>query len=369
MATPPNWIHIGLAKTGTTSLQQVLFSRHPDVIYLGKVWSSDEALLKVMSDASRARDHHLPEGWLDRLAKPEVARAVAAGAAGKKLVMFSEEDLTTHRFIDPAVAARRMHAPLPSARILVVLRDPMDWLQSMYFFRLSLRFPEALDGFDAWLAQGVARPPRGTDFGQLRVAETLETYAGLFGAENIVIRFYEDLHRDAEGFVTELSAALGIDPAAALAAYNSGGEGRFGKSRVTVARSEFLLSFRQVRDGQAAAYRAGLQPMLNALEAPQLKRVEAMLDTALASPEAERVKAMRDASAFLDRVLRDRLDTGGRATAEASAETRRAVRDIVAPGLDAIARRFGAPADRYLDAAWARRPDQARPRAVPGSWR
>src|SRR5205823_3894012 len=125
--------------------------------------------------------------------------------SGTRVLLLSEEDLTTSRFIEPSIYARRVKMVFPDARVLLVIREPVEWLQSMYFFRLSLRFPETLDGFNVWLKNGLEHRFTGTDIGQIQIGALLDIYAGCFGEENVTVLRYEDFVADEADFVAALS--------------------------------------------------------------------------------------------------------------------------------------------------------------------
>lgn len=113
-------------------------------------------------------------------------------------------------------AAERIHAFNPEARIVVVLRDPVDRAFSHYLYNRRegterRSFESAVLGQlggaeESWPRNYV----RASRYGAL-----LEPYAERFGA-SLTVLFFEDLRREPVAFGARLLAALGLDTGAVL---------------------------------------------------------------------------------------------------------------------------------------------------------
>jgi hypothetical protein len=125
---------------------------------------------------------------------------------------------------EASVVAPRMRSLLPAARLLFILRDPIDRLYSSYHFhRGRLNLPQEL-GFDDYVRRclaydrGAGTPQAlGLDEWYLKVlrfgcyADLLAVYRAHLAPERIKVMFFEDLSADPRGFMQELSRFLAID--------------------------------------------------------------------------------------------------------------------------------------------------------------
>lgn len=186
---------IGPPKCGTTTVYDVL-DRHPDVFVppcKDKRFLIDEV-----------------PGWVSEAELP----AYYTGHRGEAFVGCSETTLICF----PS-AMRRLHRYNPEARLIAVLRDPVDRAYSAYWFARQY-LGEDCATFEEALASEPER--EGGDYrartnllyrGQGRYAEQLEEVLGLFPAENLFVGLFEDLCADPEGFFGSLVSWLGADPA------------------------------------------------------------------------------------------------------------------------------------------------------------
>jgi hypothetical protein len=338
------WIHIGLAKTGTTSLQRSVFSRHSQILYLGKYWD-DSYVTHPLHRLARQN----PKGFDFRETRVRFEEMIGNGAETglqKRICLLSEEALTGYRTFNPAICADRAHEMFPQANILLVLRQPIDWLMSMYFFRLGLRFPETLDGFDRWLTAGLVGSGVGTDMGILHIGAIVRKWVELQGRDRIKIMFYEEFRANAEDFVSEMGRALDIDPVEANALYQAGN--KFAKSRITRRQQEFCLQFRLVRDGEYDEYVSSVLPVLECLSPKDRRQAEAMLPADLHGTKESLRQSFLQFSRFLDKSARDYLREGEPCHAELPAELAERVGAMVIPGLRYIESEFGLAMDQYI---------------------
>lgn len=121
--------------------------------------------------------------------------------------------------------APRIHSMIPHAKILFILRDPIDRLYSSYQFHVArLDIDQSIDfadyverciRYDAGAATvaelGVGEwYLRNLGFG--RYADPLHEYLRHFPREQIKLMFFEQLNADVAQFMRELSQFLGIAP-------------------------------------------------------------------------------------------------------------------------------------------------------------
>jgi hypothetical protein len=133
-------------------------------------------------------------------------------------------------------AAQRIHASVPDARLVALLRNPIDRAYSHY--RMAVRRGlETRDFASAIRDQQARGTPRGDpeDFERDYLAfgaygHSLAAYLTRFARSQIHVEFTEELARDPAGVMRRITAFLGADPGFAYPAlgrvYHAGGRGR-----------------------------------------------------------------------------------------------------------------------------------------------
>ena len=119
----------------------------------------------------------------------------------------------TPSYLTRAGTAHKIAEVLPDARLLVVLRNPLDRAWSHYWFRvrrgtecLSFRRAVAREG-----RRGGSEPWRHAYIGWSRYAEHLRTYHDLFGPDRVHTIFFEDLAADPAATMAGVAGFLDID--------------------------------------------------------------------------------------------------------------------------------------------------------------
>jgi len=207
------YAHVGYPKSGSTWLQLDLFPRHPDLFHLGRhngddiidddlrniLWNDLIAQPALLYEADRAA------GVFDRL-------FVQAARAGKAACGISQEILTTSLAgnVDVTQRAMRLRGAIgPDTQIVMVVRNQLDWIRSMYCALLkeggmTLEFDDFLFYFYYQQDQ--------SSFSDLFYDAVYSLYADLFGARNVHVIPFELLRRDAGLFAREVCAAIGVRP-------------------------------------------------------------------------------------------------------------------------------------------------------------
>jgi sulfotransferase family protein len=182
----PNFLIIGAAKAGTTSLYDWL-RQHPDVFMPSlkepKFFAYDPARTDIQFPVRTLADYAaLFEGATER----------AIGEASPN-------------YLGSSPAMHRIHATLPGVRLIAALRDPADRAFSVYQMNLRNRgrnratpFAEALRD-DVNLRQGYAR--------------YLERWFALFDRAQVRIVLFEEIAQAPLATVQGLFGFLGVDPA------------------------------------------------------------------------------------------------------------------------------------------------------------
>ena len=197
--------------------------------------------------------------------------------------------------------------------MMLVLRNPFEWLQSIYFFNLKRRKPNVLQGFGGWLASELSMPPHESELASLAIDRLLATYMEQFGSHAIVVMRYEDFRTNADRFLQNLSALLGVDPAETVQLYKSSPRRRF-NLRLTTGQEEFCRKFGLVTDGRYREYVHEIMPFIDQLPPNQRERARQMLPPDNCSDETASRK-LRALSRFIDGAAYSTLSHGETAVA------------------------------------------------------
>ncbi len=203
---PPVVVHIGFHKTATTWLQREVFPHHPALapFVSGRVWN-DPFLRCVVADSDRgfdpARAREAYEAGVARLGM----------LAPDTVVVVSAERLSGHAAsggYDSVRIAQRLHATLPEARVLMVVRSQVDMIESEYRQRVGEGYPgrvSSLWSSDPWKTAQF-------DLGQYEYDTLAREYQERFGAENVAVFTYEGVVANRARFLDRLAAFLGVAP-------------------------------------------------------------------------------------------------------------------------------------------------------------
>jgi hypothetical protein len=178
----PNYLVIGAAKCGTTSLCHAL-GLHPDIF---------------MTDPKEV--HFF--GRTDPVRTLEWYHSVLQPAAGRKAVGEGSTSYTHPDIID--VCAEHIARVVPRCRLIYIVRDPIDRLESDWRMRRH-------DGWaPATINEAVARQPNLVRHGLYW--RNLSVYRRCFTDEQILVLFLEDFARDPQAQLRRCFSHLGVDP-------------------------------------------------------------------------------------------------------------------------------------------------------------
>jgi hypothetical protein len=229
----PNFFIVGAAKAGTTSLHAYL-SSHPQVF----MPALKEPHYFADFDVSPELDNFLPvirrRGDYHELFKNS-GGYLAVGEASPSYLC------------DPA-AAERIKSAIPTAKIIVSLRNPVERAYSHYLMDFNrgsetLPFEKALEFDLARLEKGWGKSAQYTELGLY--ANQVESFLRAFGRNQVLVVLFEDLVRDTRETMREIARFLGIDPFAYPESAFSEVHNPFEESRGRVARA--ILRMRPIR--------------------------------------------------------------------------------------------------------------------------
>lgn len=199
-----NFIIGGTEKAGTTSIF-VYLSQHPDVCASSKK-ETDFFRHEYIGDKSDDYKNY--------------ARYFDAGNEAKRVLM----EASPGYLGESLTVAPRMFSLTPDAKLLFILRDPVDRIYSSYNFHVGrLNIPKTID-FSEYVRRCMAYDSGDYSANDLalddwylkvlqfgRYSDSLKPFYDCFPAGNIKIMFFEDLKHDSLAFMTELSRFLEID--------------------------------------------------------------------------------------------------------------------------------------------------------------
>lgn len=210
----PVFLHVGLPKTGTTTLQHGLFRVHGQihpVLEGARPLGRGDLCKRIQCQDGLDYD---PAPLADALVRDEAA---AAASGTRRCRVFSNEFFTVT--YQPAasqqgreVMARRLHELFPGAEILLGLRHPEDAVPSLYVQWLQSYGPFGLRpvSFPRWLAFRLEEP-LSLELSVFDVHKVWRLYAELFGRERVRCLPFHELRRDPHAFTDSLCARLGVD--------------------------------------------------------------------------------------------------------------------------------------------------------------
>jgi len=200
----PNFFIVGAPKCGTTSMHEYL-QRHPDV-YMP--FFKEPHFFGSDLEGSRFRQFR---------ARPERYLKLFRDARGEKRIGESSPwYLVSQR------AAEEIHAYNPAAKIIIMLRNPIDMMYSMWSqFRYSGN--EQIEDFEEALAAEMDRRAgrrirraahcvTGLYYREMaRFSEQVRRYFDIFGRENVKVVIFDDFKADTAAVYRDVLEFLDID--------------------------------------------------------------------------------------------------------------------------------------------------------------
>lgn len=202
----PGFFIVGAPKCGTTALHAWL-KQHPDVF----LPDAKEPHFFGRDLTWRHRDSTTPEEDLERYLEL-FHDAGAARAVGEASTMY----LYSHE------AAEEIFEFNPEARIVVMLRNPVDQMYSFHSERLYGQNEDIADFVEALKAEeerkhgeripSLARLVQGCFYRDVaRFSQQVERYLDVFGADRVHVIIHDDMRADPEGVFRDVARFLEID--------------------------------------------------------------------------------------------------------------------------------------------------------------
>lgn len=210
--------HAGLPKTATSFLQERYFPGHGQIAYLGKFPSQKNCLLapeieEFVVETLRQRVFHCELPKARRLFEEHIRPLMGQGRA----VVLSMEDGTHGSPRRRRAKLANLRAVCGDCRLLITLRNPLEFVQSMYLQTVksantarSRRFVKPwLPEFEDWLEQRWSTGEK-AELSHLDYAGYIADWQDTFGAGSVGILLFEQLKRQPQEFIDRLSSLLGV---------------------------------------------------------------------------------------------------------------------------------------------------------------
>lgn len=192
------WIHIGLHKTGSTALQRRLEASREFLLEAGLLYPETARYVPVATGKHDADAGHGLIARALRSGEPRHASRLFAelrreiAQSGARHVLISSEMLCAPP-LEPRIGALKALTDDNDVRIVIYLRRPDLWVDSLYREHLTARARRERRDFALYLDEEADRL---LDF-ERRIA----VWAAAFGPDALRVRFYDDMR------------AAGTDPA------------------------------------------------------------------------------------------------------------------------------------------------------------
>jgi len=235
----PNFLVIGAQKCGTSTLCDLL-ARHPDVFMTDPKephFFSDDAVY------ARGLD------WYARLFEGAEGHA----AIGEGSTSYTMSALRPH-------AAERIARTLPSARLVYIVRHPMERIVSHWMHARTRGRRESLP-----LADAIRR--RSMYLDTSRYLSQIDRYRRSFSDDRILVLFLDDLSRDRIPTLRRCFEFLGVDsgPAEAIEAQRLNASAGAREDKPVLTRLRSIPGFGRLRDAIPSWAR---DPLRSALKRP-----------------------------------------------------------------------------------------------------
>ena len=216
--------HLGYPKTGTTTLQQRVFPRHPELRYLGKLipgynYAADEVTREI------AGVTHGDHTWSGDKLRNVLTRICAEES--RPAVLVSTESFIHIDSVAPETVADRLGKTFPDCRVVVCVRRQEDLLASfwrnhgafgshLYVQKAEGEGYELPLSFDRWLELNFRRPSKNV-LGTLDYDHIVGLYESMLGSDAVSVIAYETMAQDLPRFCAGFAEALGVSAGPFLA--------------------------------------------------------------------------------------------------------------------------------------------------------
>ncbi len=218
----PNFFVVGAAKSGTTSLYEYM-KMHPQ-IYMAPIkethhFSTDIDNKKFRPNYSRSLNKDL-SSFLETDMKEGIFHAFVKERSQYEQLFKNvngEKAIgeITNSYLYSTEAARNIFSEFPNAKVIMMLRNPIERAFSHYL--MDLRIGYERDDFMTALKKDMARNPKGWGISNLYIEigmyyEQVKRFIDIFPERQRRIYLFDDFKKDAGAVVKDMFAFLNVNP-------------------------------------------------------------------------------------------------------------------------------------------------------------
>ena len=198
------YIHAGYGKAASSWLQEKLFYPNPDINFFGKTTSHyPEWLMKI---------HYLDELYFEK-EKYTIKNHISSlhDKSENKLSLISSEPFTNFGYL--SCQAKRIKELFPNPKIILVIRNPIDLIESFYKHNVKLgHFYLTIDNYLDWSDKYFAlhkRPP--IFLPDLFYDNIIDYFTSMFGVNNFLWLKYENFRDNPTSFISRIEKFMHVD--------------------------------------------------------------------------------------------------------------------------------------------------------------
>lgn len=223
-------LHIGMPKTGTTTIQKLLFANHSQIYYLGKSKEHlhgrncrSEQVYQLLNPI--LWDHSQP---VDLEAGKRFHEDLQRSGEDSKVIVGSWEGLCDSNIPFHLESLQRIIAIFGACKVMICLRNPNQLIASRYLQSLRGRqsaknrrmmgknwYVDIDEWMEKWFASGSFQ--RFLSYGE-RIRQSVD----LLGKDNVAVYLFEDLCNDQNQFTKAVCQFLRVDEVEGLRWMNEG---------------------------------------------------------------------------------------------------------------------------------------------------
>lgn len=211
------YIHIGYPKNASTTLQMDIFPNIKDAFYLGRIYNSDQPFVsKEISETIHSISSRDSIDFSYAETEEKIRSFVRDMNIQSEKMIISWEAFS-HNVADRKLIAERLNKLFPEANILIIIRNQMESLQSMYAFlvcqlgrniNVSYGRP-SVESFEKWILEQEDFLCR-SYISTLKYYEFISEYWKLFGKERVTVLLFEELVNSPEIFFDKMARFFGV---------------------------------------------------------------------------------------------------------------------------------------------------------------
>jgi hypothetical protein len=214
------YIHIGLPKNASTTLETHLFPAIENRYYMGKYYNTENTFSSPeleMTISNIVRNDSLSFSLEE--SRSNINADINNHKEGEDGVIISNEAFSFN-FTDRGVIAKRLYNLFDNAKVLIIIREQRSSIQSMYSYLVSLTDKKSatnasfgspsLASIEEWIEDQKIHIDK-SYLGMLKYSELIFFYKRLFGEANVTVLCFEELSKSPDSFVRKITDYLEVD--------------------------------------------------------------------------------------------------------------------------------------------------------------